>query len=70
MALLVFPSNTHINRYKDFFCDERWNYLAQMCRHDILRLHNLSETSVFERTLEAGLSVMKTHHCFNDKTKG
>ena len=70
MALLVFPANTHISRYKDYFSDDRWAYLSQMCRQDILRLHNLSETSVFERTLEAGLSAMKTHYCFNDKTKG
>ena len=40
-----------------------------MCRYDMLRSHSLGEHSVFEKTLEAGLSAMKTHQCFLDKTK-
>ena len=35
-----------------------------MCRTDILRLHQLGELSIFETTLEAGLSALKTHQCF------
>ena len=35
----------------------------------MLRSHSLGEHSVFEKTLEAGLSAMKTHQCFLDKTK-
>jgi len=69
MALLVFPSSTHISRYKNLFSDDRWLLLRHMCRYDMLRSHSLGEHSVFEKTLEAGLSAMKTHQCFLDKTK-
>ena len=35
--------------------EDRWENLCQMCRNDVLRVHQVSDTSVFEATLEAGL---------------
>ena len=47
------------------FCSQdRWAELCRMCRSDILRLHQLGDLSIFETTLEAGLSALKTHQCF------
>ena len=40
-----------------------------MCRSDIMRLHQLGDLSIFETTIEAGLSSLKTHHCFYDNLR-
>lgn len=66
MALLVFQPTTHVGAYKALFSEDRWENLCQICRNDVLRVHQVSDTSVFEATLEAGLSSLKTHQCYSN----
>ncbi|CAG2102529.1 unnamed protein product [Medioppia subpectinata] len=64
MGLLAFPPDTPIEPYKSLFDESRWDQLIEQFRTDNFRLYQLSTTSVFSVALQAGLSSLKTPHCY------
>ncbi|KAL3864401.1 hypothetical protein ACJMK2_006087 [Sinanodonta woodiana] len=70
MGLLAFPSDTQLTHYKDLINPERWNDLVQQFRQENFKLHQLNSDSVFTVTLQAGLSALKTPHCYKSEASG
>ncbi|XP_046361076.1 E3 ubiquitin-protein transferase MAEA-like [Haliotis cracherodii] len=64
MALLAFPSDTQIAPYKELLDVSRWQELVQQFREENFKLHQLNCTSVFTAAIQAGLSSLKTPHCY------
>lgn len=64
MGLLAFQSDTQIEPYKSLFDEKRWKSLIDEFRNDNFKLYQLSSTSVFSVALQAGLSSLKTPHCY------
>jgi macrophage erythroblast attacher len=64
MGLLAFRPDTQIEPYKSLFDESRWNSLIDQFRSDNFKLYQLSATSVFSVALQAGLSSLKTPHCY------
>ncbi|XP_076460818.1 E3 ubiquitin-protein transferase MAEA-like [Babylonia areolata] len=65
MGLLAFSPTSQIEAYKYFFHGDRWNDLVQQFRQENFRLHQLN-SSVFTAALQAGLSSLKTPHCYKE----
>ncbi|MCL4143221.1 UNVERIFIED_CONTAM: hypothetical protein GTU68_010606, partial [Idotea baltica] len=70
MALLAFPVDTQVAPYKDLFCEERWNRLVDQFRRENLNLFQIAAPSAFSVALQAGLSALKTPHCYRVSTTG
>lgn len=70
MGLLAFSPDTDIPQYKDLLSPERWCNLVQQFRYENFKLHQLNNASVFTVTLQAGLSALKTPHCYKSETSG
>ena len=64
MGLLAFPADTQVEPYKSMFDESRWHHLIEQFRNDNFKLYQLSTTSVFSVALQAGLSALKTPHCY------
>lgn len=64
MGLLAFPFNTELSPYKELLDESRWQMLVQQFRHENFKLYQLSTHSVFSVALQAGLSALKTPHCY------
>jgi len=64
MALLAFPLDTVLQPYKDLLDHGRWQSLIEQFRSENYRLHQLSSQSMFTVALQAGLSSLKTSHCY------
>lgn len=64
MGLLAFRPDTNIEPYKSYFDVSRWNSLIDQFRSENFKLYQLSQTSVFSVTLQAGLSALKTPQCY------
>ncbi|XP_065352023.1 E3 ubiquitin-protein transferase MAEA [Cloeon dipterum] len=64
MALLALPITTNLSPYKELLDSNRWNTLIEQFRHENYRLYQLSTHSVFTVALQAGLSALKTPHCY------
>jgi len=64
MGLLAFPVDTCIQPYKDLLDKSRWQSLIHQFRSDNYKLHQLSSQSVLSVALQAGLSSLKTPHCY------
>ena len=64
MGLLAFPADTPIEPYKSLFDESRWDQLIEQFRTDNFKLYQLSTSSVFSVALQAGLSALKTPHCY------
>jgi len=45
---------------------ERWNHLVMQFRRENFQLHQLNDQSALAVTLQAGLSALKTPHCYKD----
>jgi len=69
MGLLVFSSTTHLSPYKDLMSESRWKFIKEQFRYENYRLHQLGELSIFKVTLQAGLSGLKTHQCYDKTSK-
>ncbi|XP_050399540.1 E3 ubiquitin-protein transferase MAEA [Patella vulgata] len=70
MGLLAFPSDTQIFPYKELFDPGRWHILVLQFREENFKLHQLNSTSVFTAALHAGLSSLKTPHCYKKDGDG
>lgn len=64
MGLLAFHPDTTIEPYKSLFDESRWKSLINQFRDDNFILYQLSSTSIFSVVLQAGLSSLKTLHCY------
>ncbi|KAL8570233.1 hypothetical protein ACOMHN_029933 [Nucella lapillus] len=65
MGLLACSPSSQIDAYKYFFHEDRWSDLMQQFRQENFRLHQLN-SSVFTAALQAGLSSLKTPHCYKE----
>ncbi|XP_074641551.1 E3 ubiquitin-protein transferase MAEA-like isoform X2 [Tubulanus polymorphus] len=64
MGLLAFPSDTQVAPYKELLDPSRWDSLVQQFRQENFKLHQLNSHSIFGVCLQAGLSALKTPHCY------
>lgn len=70
MGLLLCKPDTLLTRYRDLFDESKWDVLIEQFRQENFKLFQLSSTSVFSVTLQAGLSSLKTPQCYrNDGVK-
>jgi len=67
LGLLAFKQDTKMEPYKSYFNEDRWYTLVKQFRKDNFELYGLSSTSVFALTLQCGLSVLKTPHCYKKR---
>jgi len=67
LGLLAFRQDTKMEPYKSYFNQDRWFTLVKQFRKDNFELYGLSSTSVFALTLQCGLSVLKTPHCYKKR---
>ncbi|XP_041368384.1 E3 ubiquitin-protein transferase MAEA-like [Gigantopelta aegis] len=64
MGLLAFPKITEKTPHKGLFSEDCWKELVQQFRNENFKLHQLNTTPVFTAALQAGLSSLKTPHCY------
>ncbi|KAI2797862.1 hypothetical protein BLOT_015282 [Blomia tropicalis] len=64
MGLLACSPSTQIDRYRSFFDEKRWQNLVEQFRLENFKLYQLSNSSIFSITLQAGLSSLKTPQCY------
>lgn len=67
LGLLAFRPDTLIEPYRSYYNEDRWFSLVKQFRKDNFELYGLSSTSVFALTLQCGLSVLKTPHCYKKR---
>ncbi|CAM9369036.1 unnamed protein product, partial [Phaeothamnion confervicola] len=72
MATLAFPQPAAcpIPEYAALFAPERWDDLLRLFGQEVLRVFGLTQPSVLELTLQAGLSALKTPLCYRDDPSG
>lgn len=64
MGLLACAPDTQVERYKALFDENRWQHLIEQFRAENFKLYQLSNSSIFSITLQAGLSSLKTPQCY------
>lgn len=69
MALLAFKPGTSCSPYRELFDLERWAQLVMQFRRENFQLHQLNDQSALAVTLQAGLSALKTPHCYQEGHK-
>ncbi|XP_068228765.1 E3 ubiquitin-protein transferase MAEA isoform X2 [Palaemon carinicauda] len=68
MALIAFPAGTDVSPYNELLSDVRWDELIEQFRAENLKLYQLSSQSAFSVVVQAGLSALKTPHCYRGAT--
>ncbi|XP_064114490.1 LOW QUALITY PROTEIN: E3 ubiquitin-protein transferase MAEA-like [Macrobrachium nipponense] len=66
MALIAFPASTDVSPYNELLSDVRWDELIEQFRAENLKLYQLSSQSAFSVVVQAGLSALKTPHCYRE----
>uniref|UniRef100_A0A6G1SLS1 E3 ubiquitin-protein transferase MAEA n=1 Tax=Aceria tosichella TaxID=561515 RepID=A0A6G1SLS1_9ACAR len=64
MALIALPLDTQIEPYRRLLDKSRWKTLVEDFKRDNYNLFQLNSVSVFSVVLQAGLSSLKTPHCY------
>lgn len=64
MGLLAHPLDTKKEPYRSLFDSSRWQYLINLFYQENYNLFQLNSVSVFSVVLQAGLSALKTPHCY------
>lgn len=64
MGLLAYPIDTKVEPYRTLFDNSRWQSLIEHFKQDNYNLFQLNSVSVFSVVLQAGLSALKTPHCY------
>lgn len=64
MGLLAYPLDTKIEPYKSLLDRKRWQSLIEHFKQENYNLFQLNSVSVFSVVLQAGLSSLKTPHCY------
>lgn len=67
MSLLAHPLHTKKEPFRSLLDSSRWQTLIDNFRQDNYNLFHLNSVSVFSVVLQAGLSALKTPHCYNKK---
>jgi len=66
MGMLAYSPDTNIPAYKVLLDVGRWQELVEQFRQENFKLYQLNNNSVFTVTLQAGLSALKTPHCYKE----
>ncbi|KAI6655019.1 Macrophage erythroblast attacher [Oopsacas minuta] len=69
MGLLAFPTDTRFSHYQELLSETRWEDLITKFRTDNYSILQMSSQSLLVTTLQAGLSALKTHQCYNPDKK-
>lgn len=69
MGLLAYKSDTDIEPYRNLLSESRWSKLIVQFKQDIYSVFHLNSVSVFSVALQAGLSALKTPHCYRKSGK-
>ncbi|KAJ3310598.1 GID complex subunit containing RING finger motif [Boothiomyces sp. JEL0838] len=69
MGLLAFNSTTKCNNYRQLYDQKRWNFLINSFQMDNFTLNNLTKQPMLNLTLQAGLTALKTHSCYQSDGK-
>lgn len=64
MGLLAHPLDTKKEPYRSLFDRSRWIDLVEHFKRENYALYQLNSVSVFSVVLQAGLSALKTPHCY------
>lgn len=64
MGLLALPLTTQKQPYKTLLDKSRWKTLIEHFKRENYNLFQLNSVSVFSVVLQAGLSALKTPHCY------
>ena len=64
MGLLAQPLDTQIEWYRTLLDKSRWRTIIDQFKRDNYNLFQLNTVSVFSVVLQAGLSALKTPHCY------
>lgn len=64
MGLLAHPLDTQKEPYKHLLDKSRWTNIIEQFKRDNYNLFQLNSVSVFSAVLQAGLSALKTPHCY------
>jgi len=62
-TLLIFPPDTEVPKYKNYFSDNRYQKLKEKFISENYQLYGLPEQSLLETTLKSGFSSLKTWCC-------
>ncbi|KAJ3346175.1 GID complex subunit containing RING finger motif [Kappamyces sp. JEL0680] len=68
-GLLAFEPTTECHVYKALFDGSRWQQLIEALKIDIFTLNSLTKQPMLHLTLQAGLTALKTHSCYNLQDK-
>lgn len=66
MGLLCQPLDTQREPYRSLLDKSRWQALVEQFKRDNYNLFQLNSVSVFSVALQAGLSALKTRHCYKN----
>ncbi|GFN82402.1 macrophage erythroblast attacher-like [Plakobranchus ocellatus] len=66
MGMLAFNGKSPDCPYTELLNSQNWQKLVLQFRQENFKLHQLNSTSVFTATLQAGLSALKTPHCYKE----
>jgi macrophage erythroblast attacher len=64
-GLLAFTPATTCAHYLKLYNPERWQHLLTRFQSDLLSLHALTKDSMLTLTIQAGITALKTHSCYN-----
>lgn len=64
MGLLAYPLDTKKEPYRSLLDKSRWQTIINHFKQDNYNLFQLNSVSVFSVVLQAGLSALKTPHCY------
>lgn len=64
MGLLAYPIDTKKEPYRSLLDNSRWQSLVEHFKQENYSLFQLNSVSVFSVVLQAGLSALKTPHCY------
>jgi len=64
MVALAFRKETSCEKYKELFAQEKWGKLVENFKSDNYQIYGLTTQPLLSRTLQVGLSALKTWNCF------
>ncbi|KAG5239770.1 protein MAEA [Salix suchowensis] len=65
-AIVAFKGNPECAVYKTFFEPKQWDYLVEQFKQEFCRLYGMPLEPLLNIFLQAGLSSLKTPHCYED----
>ena len=65
-ALIYHVSSFCILHFQELLSESRWQQLVEQFRQENFKLYQLNPHSVFSVALQAGMSALKTPHCYKE----